>query len=170
MKPARDVPELDRLIRAVKRLASQRTSYGLDFDDLVGEGNLAVVEAMQTYRPGASPWHWYATRAARRGMWNAIRRESRRPVLDVFEADPAAGQSPEPRGWLVGLLSCLTDLEAESLVLTCGLDGGEARTMDQVAHMTGRNRITTRRRYLSALAKLRSAVAERSDAAFTITP
>jgi RNA polymerase sigma factor (sigma-70 family) len=115
-------------LRLVRAVASRYRGYGLPFDDLVQEGSIGLLEAIDDFEPSRGPtFERYARFRIRRSIRNALTEQSRlirlpkmiverRRALDRAEATlAAAGARPTPGDLAVATgLSVAAVLEARA--------------------------------------------------------
>jgi RNA polymerase sigma factor (sigma-70 family) len=141
--PARDVARERRLIRAakcgspgarervvesqlglVRAIARGYRDLGLSVDDLVQEGSIGVLEAIDGHDPRRSEFHTYARLRARRAIQNALTDQSRivrlpKQVVErrraLAQADARLTQASNGRRPLVAELAAETALSASAV-------------------------------------------------------
>ena len=178
---------LDKLTRAclkfVVSLANQYKGRGADIDDLVGEGNMALIKAAQKYEPGhGCRFASYAAPYIRRAMEQSIEQMSglyRIPrstplsmdaplggrdnvnLLSVVEdpSSPIPGEDQEIADLHEQLTVCLPlldDREKQVVTMIYGLNT-EKHTMAEIAELMGIKRERVRQIRDKAMRKVRKA-------------
>lgn len=162
-----------RLVRIVRIVARRKVRPGVDVEDLIQQGYLGLLTAPERFDPEACRWSTWVWQKAAKGMETYLETRQHALHFTQLEGDSPAREGPEPSPWLVDMLAVLTDEEAETVTLTCGMDGSPPRTCYAVAAMLTRGPScpdspqlrgaanTTRSRYLRGLAKLRCAIGSR---------
>jgi RNA polymerase primary sigma factor len=125
----------ERLVAAhlgvVRSVASRYRNLGLPFDDLVQEGSLGLLEAIDLYDPARSDFETYARFRARRAIRNALTDKSRlirlpkqvverRRAIERTEARLAAAQGRLPT---VEEVAAVLGLERSTVVETRDVSG-----------------------------------------------
>jgi DNA-directed RNA polymerase specialized sigma24 family protein len=142
-----------RTDRIVNALARRYERPGLEADDLRQEAYLHLLTAKPRpahVAPGTWAWQQVRDRLRAVCMLRCHRRHEPLPA-GIYASDQA-----EWTDWLHDALSTLSDPEAESVILACGLDGGPTRPLSDVAWMMSHNKGNTYRRYERAIGKLRA--------------
>ena len=164
----------DRIVRANLRLvasiARRRTGPGRDFYELVSDGNLALVLAVDQFDAARGfRFCTYATCAISKNLNRAFVREGRRSVRFVtgrhaqIEADPDPRAEPaeeeEGRDRVEGavhrILVRLSDRERAVITARFGLNGDRGKSLRQIASEMGVTKERVRQIEVRARAKLR---------------
>ena len=147
--PAHVVEVLNRVLRTQRALA-QRLGRDATIEELAAEVELTVEQVRTTLRHAREPI----------SLHTPIGEDGDGGELGGLIADPA----PDPsvlvtdgalRGQLVRVLSTLPEREAQVIALRFGLDGTQARTLEEVGRLFGVSRERVRQIEAKAMQKLR---------------
>lgn len=164
----------ERLVLANLRLVPDVAATYADsmpFADLLQEGSLGLVRAVESYVPARGSFTAYARRWIRRSIARAIAASSH--AADAYATVTSAGTtgSPDPerlslvRRRVHQALAHLDALEATVLELRFGLLDGTVRSLDEIGRRLGVTRERVRQILEVALARLRHVVAPLAPAA-----
>jgi RNA polymerase sigma factor (sigma-70 family) len=136
------------LVLAIARRVKQSIRLNFEFEDLIGAGNVALVNAATRYSPerhGDTPFSAYARKAVRGAMIECVRRkqyrEQTRPGIDEACAAAAPCESIETcidRGRLWGQINAaVAALPPRQRKVLTGYYGADSPTMAQVSKRMG---------------------------------
>lgn len=119
-------PEHTALIQII---AAKYAKMGLDYDDIVSEGNLAYVNAVNTHDPSRGPFKTHLRtcieNSAKNYIANVNYQKREMPRVSIKE-DMSSGQSPDPLSTLIfkEVIENLSDeaREVVDIVLDCPSD------------------------------------------------
>lgn len=166
----------ERLVLANLRLVPDvAATYAgtMPFADLLQEGSLGLVRAVESYVPARGSFTAYARRWIRRSIARAIAASSHAADAYSYVTVTSAGTtgSPDPerlslvRRRVHQALAHLDALEAKVLELRFGLLDGTVRSLDEISRRLGVTRERVRQILEVALARLRHVVAPLASAA-----
>ncbi|MCF4121446.1 sigma-70 family RNA polymerase sigma factor [Antribacter sp. KLBMP9083] len=160
----------ERLVLAHLRLVPDVAATYADsmpFADLLQEGSLGLVRAVESYVPARGSFTAYARRWIRRSIARAIAASSH--ASDAYATVTTDSPDPERlslvRRRVHQALAHLDALEARVLELRFGLLDGTVRSLDEIGRRLGVTRERVRQILEIALARLRHVVAPLAPAA-----
>lgn len=133
---------LDHL-KLVRWVANRYRNRGLDFEDLLAEGTLALIRAANEYDPDRSTkFSYYANKFIENHLFNKTRKSGdwtmRRRELRDAPATPKKSSEEKVQPDLTPLLGQLPEIEATILRLRFGLDR-EPMTTREAGAASGRS-------------------------------
>jgi len=152
---------------------------GVDLDDLIGAGALALVQAVDRYDPKrgkvATYARWGIRSAVRRARRGELRHWARRRVAADGKDDDLLAMVPDDRGDVPGermlaeidgerlrrALGCIDPEDARVIRLLFGLDGAEPMTRAEAGATLGISAERIRQRAVRGLARLRRLLKEK---------
>ncbi|HWL07499.1 MAG TPA: sigma-70 family RNA polymerase sigma factor [Planctomicrobium sp.] len=155
-------------VRLVASLARKFSRSGIDFEELVSDGNLILINAIDKFDYSRGfRFSTYATHAIQRHFFRILKRKQRRnlrelltppEVLAECQADKVTESPVDPRlaHWLINRFDdCLTSRERLILTSRFGLQGKPEATLKAIADQIGLSKERVRQLQLRAIEKLR---------------
>ena len=169
-------------LRLVVSIARRHVSSGTDFYELVSDGNLSLMQAVEKFDyTRGNKFSTYATWAirknyartipeqrSRRARFQATSPEILEAAVQSVDPEPVEDETAAARGMVRRLLTCLDERERAIVTRHYGLvPGGRKHTLQQIGNLLGVTKERVRQIEQRALDKLRRQLGDQQVAALS---